>query len=77
MKKKRAITTSKTKCRQSCPLTQKLNVGHCGSACRRYQQSGYYKKQLSFYDNDKIEKMYIFDNQGLFLTLVRSRMTKD
>ena len=28
-------TTSKTKCRQSCPMTQKLKVGHCGSVCDR------------------------------------------
>ena len=30
------LTTSKTKCRKSCTMTQKLNVGHCGSVCRRY-----------------------------------------
>jgi len=37
MNKCQAITTNKTKCRKSCTMTQKLNVGHCGSVCRRYQ----------------------------------------
>jgi len=38
MKEHQAVTTSKNNCRQSCPLTQKLKVGQCVSACRRYGQ---------------------------------------
>ena len=29
------LTTNKTECLKSSPLTQMLKVGHCGSVCRR------------------------------------------
>ena len=37
-KEHQAVTTSKTNCLKTYPLTKMLTVGQYGSACRRYQQ---------------------------------------